>query len=199
MHSGSQAVVDHFEKDVQACIPAPTEAMEEAPADVADADEKNDSVDDMLDACNDLYEQIDASVDKSAKAIEHLSPEKKVVAFSLEQEVEEEMPKEEVRPMPKEIPQPEPIVVDDLEPETITVESQPSVQEIKSFSQPEPVLMQPAVKRSPMKSPLKSPLKAENEKFAMTTTGRPYLSNREEKLLRGSTDTSSVPTIDVQR
>ena len=50
-----------------------------------------------------------------------------------------------------------------------------------------------------MKSPLKSPLKAENEKFALTTTGRPYLSNREEKLLRGSTDTSSVPAVDAQR
>jgi len=52
-----------------------------------------------------------------------------------------------------------------------------------------------------MKSPLKSPHKTETEKFAMTTTGRPYLSNREEKLLRGSTDTSSVPTqnVDIQR
>ena len=94
MHSGAQAVVDHFEKDVQACLPAPSETKEEEPANVADGDEKNVSVEDMLDACNDLYEQIDASVDKSAKAIEHLSPDKKVVAFSLEQEIEEQIPEE---------------------------------------------------------------------------------------------------------
>jgi len=62
-----------------------------------------------------------------------------VFEFSLEQEIEEEMPEEQVKPMPKEIPAPELIIVDDLAPETITVESQPSVQEIKSFSQPEPV------------------------------------------------------------
>ena len=61
--------------------------------------------------------------------------------------------------------------------------------------------MQQAVKKSPMKSPLKSPLKAENDKFAMSTIGRPYFSNREEKLLRSSTDTSSVPVqnVDHQR
>ena len=65
--------------------------------------------------------------------------------------------------MPKENLKPELIVVDNLVPETITVESQPSVQEIKSFSQPEPVPMQQAVKRSPMKSPLKSPLLGRSE------------------------------------
>ena len=50
--------------------------------------EKSESVDEMLDACNDLYEQIDASVNKSAKAIEHLSPKKKVVEFKFEPEFE---------------------------------------------------------------------------------------------------------------
>ena len=41
--------------------------------------------------------------------------------------VEEEMPVEEVKPLPREIQKPEVINVDEIMPEIITVESQPSV------------------------------------------------------------------------
>ena len=52
-------------------------------------------------------------------------------------------------PTTKVAPAPEVINVDEQVPETITIESQPSVQEIKSLSQPEPVKQEPAKQKSP--------------------------------------------------
>ena len=113
-----------------------------------------------MDVCNNQIESIVELVDEIGKGIEVFSPEKEVieevkleevtqdkileqqkVINEIEQIVEEPMPVEEVKPMPKQVPIPEVINVDEQIPETITIESQPSVQEIKSLSQPEPVPM----------------------------------------------------------
>lgn len=148
-----------------------------------------------------LMDSIEASVAKIGSGF-NVSPAK---AQAIEETVKEEAVQREQPSVAIEaavplnqVPAPEVINVDEPAPvtitiesqasvqETIAVESQPSVYEIKSLSEPEPVQQ----KSSQVK---KSPRKADNEQLAMSTLGRPYMSNREEKLLRGSTDTSSVP------
>ena len=82
---GTQAVVINSDKDIQACIPTPPLKENPVTSGSAEADAKEQgTVDDILDACNDLYEQIDASLDISAKAIERLSPQKEEVEFAAE-------------------------------------------------------------------------------------------------------------------
>ena len=69
-HCGTQAVVLQTEKDTI------TSPMPERAADNIQTPEKNETLEEMLTACNNLYEKIDASVEKSAKALEVLSPQK---------------------------------------------------------------------------------------------------------------------------